>query len=267
MSSPQTILMTGGNRGIGYYTLQALVQSPNPYILILTSRTLSAAEKACSTLSSLPPANPSTTLIPVALDVTSDDSIAALVSRLAELKITKLDALVNNAGIAMDAALRGTNPSPAEIREAFVKTMDTNVAGPHLLTTALLPLLESGDGEPRSRVLFVTSGLGSIEEASKPDSPYAFVDAPAYRSSKAALNMVMVLLGKKIEGKGVNVWACCPGFCVTELGGSDAGKAEMGAKTPEEGAVVIVGILEGRREGDVGKVVNVEGGVEGVYGW
>src|SRR5262249_48598940 len=86
-----------------------------------------------------------------------------------------LDALVNNAGIAAeDASLRSLSPALME------RVFRTNVAGPALLTKALLPLLRRSR---RKLVVNVSSGLGS--HASTPGG-FSY----AYCASKSALNML-----------------------------------------------------------------------------
>jgi NAD(P)-dependent dehydrogenase (short-subunit alcohol dehydrogenase family) len=99
------------------------------------------------------------------------------------------------------------------VREAWNKTYDINVTGTHILTETLVPLLLKSS-EPR--LMFVTSGLSSINEASdernprniKPPAGWPKPAAPqfiAYRTSKAGLNMMMVDWYKKLYNDNVKV--------------------------------------------------------------
>ena len=109
-------------------------------------------------------------------------------------------------------------------------------------------------------MVFVSSGLGSLSGAFDSKSPFYNTGVPGYRSSKAALNMLMVEYSKTLGKEGMKVWGLCPGWLATNLGG-DAEKAkERGAGKPEDGGKVIVSVIEGKRDGEVGKVV-CDGGV------
>ena len=77
--SPKTILVTGGNRGIGFGIVQALAQSSSENNIIIASRQKTNAEKAVSELRGM---GLTSSLYPLALDVTSDDSIEAAVAEV-----------------------------------------------------------------------------------------------------------------------------------------------------------------------------------------
>ncbi len=94
---------------------------------------------------------------------------------------------------------------------------------------AFLPLLEQSAAPV---VVNVSSGLGSLTLAADPDSPWAFVSAMAYSSSKAALNMVTVKYATAHPNMRIN--CVDPGYTATDLNG------HSGQQTVEEGAVAVV---------------------------
>ncbi|MCG5431968.1 SDR family oxidoreductase [Mycobacterium sp. MYCO198283] len=85
---------------------------------------------------------------PVVLDVTDEAHIAALPAALPE----RLDALVNNAGIAVGGPLETI--SPADIR----RQLEVNVVGQLAVTQALLPRLRAS----RGRIVFISSVNGQV---------------------------------------------------------------------------------------------------------
>jgi NAD(P)-dependent dehydrogenase (short-subunit alcohol dehydrogenase family) len=78
----------------------------------------------------------------------------------------------------------------------------------------------------------------------------------AYRSSKTALNMMMLEWERVLEPDDVRVFAISPGFLATGLGGM--GK-ELGAGDPSVGGVFIKDVVQGKRDEDAGKVINKDG--------
>lgn len=148
------------------------------------------------------------------------------------------------------------------------KTWDVNVTGTQILTQTLLPLLlRSTD----PRLLFLTSGLSSLTTANDPSMffnkrnvlapgwPKAGPVFTAYRSSKAALNMLMEEYARMLEVDGVKVWCISPGLLATGLGGNREALRRMGAGDPAVGGQLVRDVVEGGRDGDVGKVVNKDG--------
>ena len=87
-------------------------------------------------------------LTPIMLDVTDENHIAALGESLPQ----RLDAVVNNAGVAIGGPLE-TVP-PGELR----KQLDINVIGQIAVTQAVLPRLRAS----RGRIVFISSLNGKI---------------------------------------------------------------------------------------------------------
>jgi NAD(P)-dependent dehydrogenase (short-subunit alcohol dehydrogenase family) len=77
----------------------------------------------------------------------------------------------------------------------------------------------------------------------------------AYRSTKSALNMIMVQYAKQLEGEGFVVSASNPGYCATNL------NAYSGLKDPREGAKALIRCATGAKE-DVHCLMVNENGTE-----
>jgi len=254
--SKRIIVITGSNVGLGYEAAKIL--SKNSYHIVITSRTLSKSQEAVTELKKT--ASPKAVLSAYELDVSSPASVSSFAGNL-QKEFSHIDVLINNAGVALDRLVpQETNPAAlAKRAEVYSTILNTNVVGPNILTTILLPLLLKSSSP---RLLFVSSGLGSLEWCSDPSSHYYQVPAAMYRSSKSALNMQMVMWHKELKEKNVAVYSICPGFNATGLGGDPEAAAKQGATSPDVGGQVIADVAEGKRQGDEGKVVAGNGVVQ-----
>lgn len=160
--------------------------------------------------------------------------------------LTRLDALVNNAAVAIP---------PGPLAQQMSQCFQTNATGPLLMLESFAPLLEKSNGTPR--VVNVSSGAGSITMRLDPTSIGSNIKAVQYRSSKSALNMVTVCQVVEYGGLGFKVFAYCPGFTVSNLGPRN--NAENGAKPTSEGAAPIVKILNGERDAEHGRLLHGTG--------
>lgn len=126
-------------------------------------------------------------------------------------------------------------------------------------------LLKSTD----PRLIFVT-GLSQITAAAEkyfptPPQPAGWpknisFETIGYRSSKCALNMMMLDWNHKLQADGVKVWGLGPGMLVTNLGDLPKEMAiQMGCVHPSVGADVIRSVVEGERDADTGKIVGKDG--------
>ena len=259
MAPSRTILISGANAGLGLEIVKALCGSSQQYTIIMAARSINKATDAIAEVEKLHPTTQSK-MIPLTLDVESDQSIAAAAAHV-EQNHEVLDVLINNAGASFEQAVaQGT--SGMSLREAFNKDWDVNVTGAHLLTQAMMPhLLKS----PRPYLLFMTSGTCSLVESESEEmffnkvppagwpKPLGFV---GYRSCKAGLNMVMREWQRVLKNDGVLVWAVSPGFLATGLGGVGEQKLrERGALDPSIGGQFVKDVVEGKREADVGKAI------------
>ena len=79
---------------------------------------------------------------------------------------------------------------------------------------------------------------------------------PIYRSSKAALNMIMLHYALKFKEAGWKVNSCCPGFCSTDL------NYFMGTERTESGEVNTVRLATLGDDGETGTFSDKAGPIE-----
>ncbi len=151
------------------------------------------------------------------VEVTSDASMAALVEALGK---TRIDVLVNNAGIL------SREPLDALDFDAMRAQFEVNSLGPLRLTAALLPRLAEG-----AKVAIVTSRMGSC--ADNGSGGYY-----GYRASKAAVNIIGISLARDLAGRGIAVGLLHPGMVATDMTGHNG-------IPPEESAAGLIDRIDG----------------------
>jgi len=243
----KTILVTGGNRGIGLEICRQLDEIG--FSVILGSRDFIKGREAASSLGK--------NVIVQQLDVTNEDSIQNLFG-FVKKEFGKLDVLINNAGLGTGfnsnekkvisvskKKFRKINPGIRDVIKkgipllrkagmvpdeqtvgnvpfAHVKElMETNLFGAWRMIQVFLPLLQKVRG---GRVINISSGMGELGHLKG--------DHPAYRLSKASLNALTLMFSDAMQDRGVKVNAMCPGWVRTDMGGPGAPKdVAQGADT------------------------------------
>ena len=210
---PETILVTGANRGIGLAVTKVFLAQGDKVFAACRH-----PEKA-GELSELKNKYPALLEL-IALEADSDKSVSEAAKATAQ-KCGHLDILINMAGIMLrphDAKLEDLDFQ--QIRETF----ETNTIGPLRVVKFFLPLLRKSKG---ARIVNVTSGIGSI---SGTDNPHFY----AYGASKSALNKVTRTLALELKPENITAVVLDPGWVKTDMGGPNAWL------TPEESSEAIV---------------------------
>jgi NAD(P)-dependent dehydrogenase (short-subunit alcohol dehydrogenase family) len=194
------IVVTGASRGIGREVVRQFVAAGDT--VLQTSRG---------------PTEPEAGAVLLRLDVADPGSIAAFAGEVSE-RYGRVDVLVNNAAIHYDTWQSAARADLGVVREA----LETNLLGAWALTQALLPALRrSGHG----RIVNVSSEAGSLASMGG--------GTPAYAVSKAALNALTRMLAAELREDRILVYAICPGWVATDMGGP-------GGRPVAEGAAGIV---------------------------
>jgi NAD(P)-dependent dehydrogenase (short-subunit alcohol dehydrogenase family) len=196
-------LVTGASSGIGRAT--ALRLAGSGWTVLAGVRDVTAGERL------LAAAGSSGRVIPLALEVTDAAQIADAAARVEQEAARPgcsprggLDALVNNAGIAVGGPLELV--SAADLREQF----EVNVFAQVAVTQAMLPALRRAGG----RIVFVSSIGGRVAMAYT--APYA--------ASKHAIEAFGDALRVELRNSGVQVTLFEPGSVATPIW--DKGRAE-----------------------------------------
>jgi len=216
----QTLLITGATSGLGRELAQALAERGSR--LLLHGRD---AERGQEMVHRIKEATGNNQVRFYRADLSSLREVAQLAG---EIKVPRLDGLVNNAGVGF-----GKDPSKRELsRDGYELRFAVNFLAPYLLTERLLPLLQAS---APARVVNV---------ASVGQAPIDFEDimlvggyngVTAYRKSKLAMIAWTFNLAKRLTGSGVTVNAVHPASLmptkmVLEAGWQTMSSVEEGLK-------------------------------------
>lgn len=201
-----TVVITGGNRGIGLELARGFKERGD--------RVIVACRKASQALEKLG------VTVHENVDVSDPVSVQAFSDALDEEAV---DVLVNNAGrLSLQAFGKIDRDAVASIEEQF----RTNSIGPLLMSQAVAPRMSQG-----GRIAIITSRMGSIADNTSGGSY-------GYRMSKAAVNIAGVSLAHDLADRGIAVGLLHPGFVRTEMTG------RQGNVEPEEAAANLIARID-----------------------
>jgi NADP-dependent 3-hydroxy acid dehydrogenase YdfG len=175
-------VVTGASSGIGAATARRLAAEGFQVV---------AAARRRDRLDALAAEVPG--LRPVTLDVTSEESVAALAAELDDVAV-----LVNNAGGAIGTETIAT-ADPADWQAMY----DTNVLGVLRVTQALLPALERGAG---GHIVITGSIAGHL----------VYEGGGGYTTAKHGAAVIAETLRLELNGRPVRITEVAPGLVRTE---------------------------------------------------
>jgi len=237
-------LVTGGSRGIGRATVEALAQA-GADVAFTYQRSAEKAAELTGRLEAL-----GVRAMAIQADSALSDPIRQAVARIHEAW-GPISILVNNAGITRDRSfLRMT-------REMWDEVLAVNLSGLFAATQAVLPkMIESGWG----RIITVSSIVGQTGNFGQTN----------YAASKAGAIGFTQSLAREVARKGITVNAVAPGFIETDMTANVPAAAldQVKAMTPagrlgrpEEIAHAIVFLASPRADYITGQVLAVNGGM------
>lgn len=227
------VLVTGGNKGIGYETARRLGETG--HTVHIGARNEERGQTAAD----------AEFVGFVRLDVTDEESVAQAAADL-ERREGRIDVLVNNAGIP-GPFKEASDLTGSDASEVF----GTNVFGIVRVTHAFLPLLEKS---AHPVIVNVSSTMGSFAAVTDPERGESQVSVPLYSASKAAVTMLTVQYAKLLPGMRVN--AANPGLTATDFTGGQG-------HSVQDGADAIVELAGVGADGPTGAFVDRDGKV----GW
>ncbi|MEW2347386.1 SDR family NAD(P)-dependent oxidoreductase [Streptomyces sp. NPDC006684] len=167
----RTVLITGGNAGIGYFAAEQLATTGA--LVVLGSRDRAKAEAAMTSIRSRVPG---ARVRHLELDLAD---LSSLKTSVDGLDLDRLDAVVYNAGVALD------DPPRRETKDGHELMLGTNHLGHFALTQWLAPLLSAA---PAARIVTVGSFAARSERLDLDDlqSTRDYRPKRAYGRSKLA---------------------------------------------------------------------------------
>jgi NAD(P)-dependent dehydrogenase (short-subunit alcohol dehydrogenase family) len=202
--SGKTIIVTGGNSGIGYEAAKQLAHKGAHVVLACRDM-----EKARAAISSISADHRAASLEALPLDLASLDSVRSFAAAFLA-RHTALDVLCNNAGV-MALPYRKT-------ADGFEMQFGTNHLGHFALTGLLLDRILA---TPAARVVNVSSGAHRFGSIRFDDLQWerGYRKWAAYGRSKLANLLFTYELQRKLSAAAANAIsvACHPGYAATNL--------------------------------------------------
>jgi NAD(P)-dependent dehydrogenase (short-subunit alcohol dehydrogenase family) len=205
----QVALVTGASSGIGLYLAEVLALAGAK--VALAARRVERLEEVCAAIGERGGA-----CLPVSLDVTSRDSIAAALGKT-ETELGPLSILVNNAGVVV------SKPFFEHTEDDWDHVVDTNLKGAWMMAREFAHHLV--ERKRPGRIVNIASVL----------SFRTIARVPSYLAAKAGLLHLNGALAMELARYNILVNAIAPGYVVTDFNrdflASEAG-LKLAARVP-----------------------------------
>ena len=179
MTTPRTVLITGGNRGIGFSIAQEFLS--RGHRVAVTARSGEGPEGALT----------------VRADVTDGESLDAAIAEVEE-KLGPIEILVANAGITRDTLILRMSD------DDFEDVINTNLSGVfRVVKRAIKSMVKARFG----RIVLISSVVGLYGSAGQVN----------YSSAKAGLVGFARSLTRELGGRGITTNVVAPGFIETDM--------------------------------------------------
>jgi len=179
MTTPRVVLITGGNRGIGFAIAQKFVSAGDT--VAVTARSGEGPEGTLT----------------VQADVTDGDSLDTAIAEVTK-KLGPISVVVANAGITRDTLLMRMSD------DDFDDVINTNLGGVfRVVKRCITPMVKSKYG----RIVLISSVVGLYGSAGQVN----------YASSKSALVGFARSLTRELGSRGITTNVVAPGFITTDM--------------------------------------------------
>lgn len=238
-------IVTGGSRGIGYAICETFIRYGATVVAI--AKTKENLEKAAKSQNS-------SRYIPYQCDITDIDNISAHIDKIQEITGSRIDVLVNSAGIKNGQDERFWMFTEKD----FNDVINVNVKAPYFWSREIIKrMLEK---QTKGHIINVIGIKGDIPEA----SPYSI--------SKFGLKSITQGMARMFADKGIVINAISPGATKTDMCGIKGDNmlhlatANMRLADPKEIANIAVFLASDMANNMVGSVVVSDGGEMLQYG-
>ncbi|GEN52724.1 oxidoreductase [Halobacillus faecis] len=202
----QTVIVTGGNSGLGYESVKVL--SKRGATVILGSRSMERGQEAYL---SIQKENPNAEIDVMSLDLSDLESVKSFAEAYKE-KYDRLDLLLNNAGVM-------TTPY-GKTKDGFEQQLGINHLGHFALTGHLFETLKK---TPNARIVNISSNAHKSGKMNFDNLMFeggkGYTPMKAYAQSKLANLLFTQELQRKVKENGldITVTAAHPGIASTNL--------------------------------------------------
>jgi len=213
-------IITGASRGLGFAIAKKYVEEGGKVVICATNpKKLDEAVEELKTISN--------DVLGFVVDISKKEEIERMVSQIIS-KYGRVDVLVNNAGITMDAQLHKMTD------EQFDKVIDINLKGTYLCTRAIVDIMREQNS-------------GSIINLSSLSGIYGNFGQTNYVATKMGVIGFVKTWTKELGRKNIRVNAIAPGLIETE----------MSQAMPEKAQEALISKVPMARMGQPEEVANV----------